>query len=77
MCMLGDGQNLGNLAGIGFLTTQTSSLIINSWEETYYSHPTRLSILDPWIGDNEEISQVICGSRFTVLLTSFHRLLIL
>ena len=56
---------------------QLIPLIIHSWKETYYPNPTRLSILDHWVEDTEEISQVICGSRFTAILTSFNRLLIL
>jgi hypothetical protein len=58
-----------------------------SSEETYYPSPTRLSILDSWIGQDdgeeskskskEEITKVVCGSRFTAILTSSSRLVVL
>jgi hypothetical protein len=56
-----------------------------SSEETYYPSPPRLSILDSWIGQDdgeeseskEEITKVVCVSRFTAILTSSSRLVVL
>lgn len=64
----------------------TSSDSGDSLNEEYYSHPTRISLLDDWLAVNndgeeeemnEEIVLVVCGSRFTALLTSNYRVLLL
>ena len=65
----------------------TSSDSGDSLNEEYYSHPTRISLLDDWLAVNndgeeeeeinEEIVSVVCGSRFTALLTSNYRVLLL
>ena len=46
-------------------------------EETLVSSPTRLAALDPLLRAEERILKVVCGSRFTALLTSLGEVFIL
>jgi alpha-tubulin suppressor-like RCC1 family protein len=61
---------------VSFFLLWCGFLVTSSSEETYYPSPTRLSILDSWIGD-EQVTKVACGSRFTAILTSSSRLIVL
>lgn len=76
MFICGDGVNLVNLEGIIINIIYLFINIYHSWNEEYFSHPTRISMLDEWLND-EDIDSVVCGSRFTALLTSNNRLILL